>query len=49
MISKGKSSRIFQILTMDFDPGYKYIEKFRWGVQWYMINTNDFFQVIVLN
>ena len=27
---------------MDVDPGYKYIEKFRGGVQWYMMNTKDF-------
>ena len=27
---------------MDVDPGYKYIEKFRGGVQWYMMETKDF-------
>ena len=26
---------------MDFDPGYKYIEKFRGGVQWYMMESKD--------
>ena len=25
---------------MDFDPGYKYIEKFCSGVQWYMMESN---------
>ena len=27
---------------MDFDPGYKYIEKFRGGIQWFMMDTKDF-------
>ena len=27
---------------MDVDPGYKYIEKFRGEVQWYMMETKDF-------
>ena len=31
---------------MDVDPGYKYIEKFRGGVQWYMMNTKDFISSI---
>ena len=35
MIFKSKGSRIIHNLTMDVDPGYKYIEKFRGGVQWY--------------
>ena len=26
---------------MDFDPGYKYIEKYRSGVQWYMMESKD--------
>ena len=26
---------------MDVDPGYKYIEKFRSGVQWYMMESKD--------
>ena len=26
---------------MDVGPGYKYIEKFRGGVQWYMIESKD--------
>ena len=26
---------------MDVDPGYKYIEKFRGGVQWYMMESKD--------
>ena len=26
---------------MDVDPGYEYIEKFRRGVQWNMVETKD--------
>ena len=28
--------------TMDVDPGYKYIEKFRGGVQWFIMESKDF-------
>ena len=31
---------------MDVAPGYKYIEKFRGGVQWYMMATKGFFSSI---
>ena len=41
MILKGKRSIIIHNFTMDVDPGYKYIEKFRGGVQWYMMETKD--------
>ena len=43
MIFKGKRSGIILIhnFTMDVDPGYKYIEKFRGGVQRYMMETKD--------
>ena len=41
MIFKGKRSTIIHNFTMDVDPGYKYIEKFRGGVQWYMMETKD--------
>ena len=34
VIFKGKRSGIIHNFTMDVDPGYKYIEKFRGGVQW---------------
>ena len=27
---------------MVVDPGYKYIEKFRGGIQWLMMDTKDF-------
>ena len=41
MIFKGKKSSIIHNFTMDVDPGYKYIEKFRGGVQWYMMESKD--------
>ena len=41
MIFKGKRSGIIHNFTMDVDLGYKYIEKFRGGVQWYMMESKD--------
>ena len=41
MIFKGKRSGIIHNLKMDVDPGYKYIEKFHGGVQWYMMDSKD--------
>ena len=43
MIFRGKRSRIIHNFTLDVAPDYKYIEKFRGGVQWYIMETNDFF------
>ena len=28
---------------MDFDTGYKFLEKYRSGVQWYMMESKDNF------
>ena len=42
MNCRGKRSRKRQNFTMDVDPGYKYNERFRGGVQWYMIENKDF-------
>ena len=42
MIFRGKRSGTIHNFTMDVDPGYKYIEYFREGVQWYMMNSKDF-------
>ena len=39
LIFKDKRSRIFHNFTMDVHPGYTFIEKFRGGVQWYMMET----------
>ena len=41
MIFRGKRSGIIQNFTMDVNPGYKYIEKFRGGVQCYMTEIED--------
>ena len=41
MIFKGKRTGIIHNLRMDVDPGYKYIEKFRGGIQWYMMESKD--------
>ena len=41
MIFKGKRSGIIHNFTMDVDLGYKYIEKFQGGVQWYMMVSKD--------
>ena len=46
MIFKGKRSGIIRKFNMDVDPGYKNIEKFRGGVQWYMMDTKDFVSTI---
>ena len=39
---EGKWSGIIHNFTMDVDPGYKYIEKFRGGIQWYMMQSKGF-------
>ena len=41
MIFKGKLSGIIHNFTMNISPGYIYIEKFRGGVQWYMMESKD--------
>ena len=42
MIFNGKRSNIIHNFTMDVDPGYKFIEKFQGGIQWYMVENKDF-------
>ena len=42
MIFKGKRTGIIHNFTMDVNPGYRYLEKFRGGVQWYMMENKDF-------
>ena len=44
--SRGKRSGIKHNFTMDVDPGYKYIEKFKGRVQWYMTESKDFISSI---
>ena len=46
MIFKGRRTGIIHNFTMDVDPGYKYIERFRGGVSWYMLETKDFISTI---
>ena len=41
MIFNGKKFGMIHNFTMDVDPGYKYIQKFCGGVQWYMTESND--------
>ena len=41
MFFKGRRSGIIHNFTMDVDPGYKYIVKFRGNVQWYMMESKD--------
>ena len=47
MIFKGKRSGIIHNFTMDVDSGYKYIEKFRGGVQWYMMESKVIISSII--
>ena len=46
MIFKGKRSGIIHNFTMDVDPSYKYIEKFRGGVLYYSVESKDIFSSI---
>ena len=46
MIFKGRRTGVIHNFTMDVDPGYKYIEKFRGGVSWYMVESKDFISSI---
>ena len=41
MIFRGRRTGIIHNFTMDVNPGYKYNEKFRAGVQWYMLRSKD--------
>ena len=41
MIFQGKRGEIIHSFTLDVDPGYKCIEMFRGGVQWYMRESKD--------
>ena len=41
MISKGKRKGKIHKFTKDVDPGYKYIEKIRGGIQWFMMESKD--------
>ena len=42
IIFKGKRFGVIHSFTIDKSPVYKYVEKFRGGIKWYMMNTKDF-------
>ena len=46
MIFRGKRTGNIHNFTMDLSPGYRYIEKFRSGIQWYMMENKDFISSI---
>ena len=48
MIFKGRQTGIIHNFTIDVSPGYKYVEKFRGGVQWYVMEPKDFISSINL-
>ena len=41
MIFKGRRTGIIHNWSMTVDPGYKYVEKFRVNIQWYMMQSKD--------
>ena len=41
MIFRGKRTGIIHNWSMDFNPGFRYIDIFRGGVQWYMMESKD--------
>ena len=45
-IFKGKRSGYIHNFTMDADPGFKKIKKFRGGVMWYVTESKDFISSI---
>ena len=46
MTFRGKGNANIHNFTMDVDPGYKYTEKLRGGIQWYMLESKDIFPSI---
>ena len=48
IIFKGRRSSIILYFTMDVDPGYKFIENFRGGNQWCMIESKHIISSICL-
>ena len=46
MIINGKRTRVIHNCTIDVNPGYKYIEKFRGGIMWFMAENKDFISPI---
>ena len=46
MTFQGRRKSIVHNFTMDVDPGYKLVERFRGGVQWYMMHSKDIISTI---
>ena len=46
MIINGKRSRVIHNFTMDVNPGFINIEKFRGGIMWFMMESKDFISTI---
>ena len=42
MIFIGERMGRIHNFTMDVGPGYKHIEEFRGGIQWYVMESKDF-------
>ena len=42
LIINGKRNGIIHNFTKDLNPGYRFIEKFRGGIQWYMLENLNF-------
>ena len=49
MIFRGLRTGIIFNCQMDVNPGYKYVHKFRGGVQWYMVHSTDNISSIFFN
>ena len=41
LVFESKRSGIIHNFTMDVDPGFKHTEKFRGGIQWYLMESKD--------
>ena len=46
MIIRSKRSGVIHNFTMDVDPGYKFIDRFHSGAQWYRMESKDFISKI---
>ena len=49
MLFRGKRTGMIRKITMAVSPGYKFINKFHGGVQWYMMENNDIISSICFN
>ena len=47
LIFEGKRSGIIHSFGIDVNRGYKNIEQFKGGIQWFRMNTNDFSSNII--